>query len=530
MQAKDFYEIGKKAYNGDEDAGRSFFELMASVVEPIASVYGLLPSYVMAKLVIESGWMTDLWNATAERLTGKTFQKKAQDHNNVFGMNCFDDNQKYLERLPLPAWTNYRTTFNDWGPHGFGDSFHVKWERWKSYRTVEDAVEDWCANIRYQAEAHGHHWNPTDITAQLLATESYTPEGSAEGVREGLHFQWQEKIMIFYEHYDLKKYDEEVKTKVENVKMTTANLDAHIKKAYDFAHASCQYGRTDTHFPPGETGWIDCVGLVYRALYTMGYFDRMLNIDQLHALAESLGLKKSVDINDVWKRHGIVCMQDCHLKGTIHISHVYYSLGGSGVGSISKYDLGSNERIQANQPFSGVPVNEWEGKRNFLCIYCVEEKTLREDVPAFRVASDTAGKVILKAGFYTGPGTMWRKIGLVKPGDKVTLRGTVRNDTGNLWVYVRYKNTDGYIPNKAVVEDSFTQYTGIVTGTDGRLAVRAGAGVECFKVADVKEGVRLRVDNRAVAKDGSEWLHILSGKKIRGFVSAQFIKKATTKG
>ena len=210
MQAKDFYDIGLRAYNGNLDARLEYFEKFSSIVIPIAKKYGLLPSYVMAKSVCETGYMTDAWNATAEKLSGKKFKRKAQDYNNIFCMNCWGANQEYLDYLPIPAWNSYKATFEDYGTHGYGTTFHVKLEPWKSYKTVEDAVEDWCANIRCQSAKHGFEWNPTDLKSQLLATESYTPEGSPDGVRAGLHYQWQESIMSLYEQYGLKKYDDMV--------------------------------------------------------------------------------------------------------------------------------------------------------------------------------------------------------------------------------------------------------------------------------------------------------------------------------
>jgi len=229
MQAKDFYDIGIKAYNGDENAKIKYFEKLSVIVIPIAKRYGLLPSYVMAKSVCETGYMTDAWNATAERLSGKKFKRKAQDYNNIFCMNCWNANQEYLDYLPIPAWDSYKTTFEDYGTHGYGATFHVKLEPWKSYKTVEDAVEDWCANIRCQSAKHGFTWNSYDLISQLLATESYTPEGSPEGVRKGLHYSWQESIMKYYEKYDLQKYDKEV---FENKFFGEKLFDATVKSKY----------------------------------------------------------------------------------------------------------------------------------------------------------------------------------------------------------------------------------------------------------------------------------------------------------
>ena len=52
--AKDFYALGLKAYNGDESSRKTFFEIFSKIVIPIAKRYCVLPSFAMAKAVIES--------------------------------------------------------------------------------------------------------------------------------------------------------------------------------------------------------------------------------------------------------------------------------------------------------------------------------------------------------------------------------------------------------------------------------------------------------------------------------------------
>ena len=527
MQARDFYDVGLKAYYGDKDAARAFFAKLAAVLVPIAKIYAVLPSFAMAKCVIESGYMTNEWNHVAEAISGKKLKAKAQAYNNIFSMNAFSENQKYLDRLPLPAWASRRDTFADYGPHGDSDdTLTFAFEPWKAYRTVEDAIEDWCANVRYQAESHGHSWNPSDIHAQLIATESYTPEGSREGVRDGLHYRWQEQILQLVEQYDLNQYDREDKT-MTKVKVTTAVLDEHVKRAYEYAHAHCHYAPTDRHFPPFEDGAADCVGLILRAAYTLGYNFGAKNIDQVIGLCLSMGMIKSTDISDAWKNHGVVCMQDKCNAGTQHVNHVFYSLGGTGASNISKYDLGSNDRIKAPQPFKPVRVNEWENRMNFLCVLYVPDKgeDKLDDVPAFTVESEQYARIVKAAGIYAGPGTAWRKIGSVKPGDEVLCRGIVTNQMGHLWKAVRLPGgLCGYVGSSAVKVVKFSPYNGAVKGTDGSLSLRVGAGGGCYKITDIPEGETVRVDGAATAKDGGRWLHVRFGR-LRGFVSAAFVKK-----
>lgn len=526
MQASELYDLGCKSYNGDKAARREWFALLAPLAVKAAKPYSVLPSLLLGKAAIESGFASDLYEKSLEVRFGVKMARKAQKHNNLVGMNCFEPNQRYLRALPLPAWTTYRETFADYGPHWHNGSYVLtKDEPWKHYRIVEHCLEDWCANIRSQAEEHGKKWGST-LKEQLLAIESYTPEG-VTAKTPGMHFDWQDTILEFAEDYNLYLYDMEVTMEV--VKMTQKNLDAHIKKAYEYTHKHCTYGPSGTRFPPADPPEYknDCVGLVFRAFYTMGRYPHPYTIDQVVDLCRENGLIYSTDENDIWKRHAVACYRDKHNKGMI-VNHVYYSLGGTGLNDIAKYDLGSDERIQAVQPFTHVRVNEWEDRRDFLCcLYLPDEKL--PDVPHFEVESETLGVVTKSAGFYAGPGTAFRKIGTVTEGDDIILRGYVTNGAGNLWRAVRYKGEQGFVGSAAAKPKAFTAYNAFVKGTDGTLALRAGAGGGCYKVGDIKEGKAVRVDGKAKSEDGTEWLHVkasIDGKPMRGFAAAKYVVKS----
>lgn len=522
MQASDkyLYEQGCAAYNGNREARRKWFSTLAPLATEAAVPYGVLPSLVLAKAALESGYGTDLYESEFyEPQCGIKMARKAKNHNNLIGMNAFPENLRYLDCFPRPAWDGYKAIFNDFGPHFNGDSIELATELWKHYKSIEDCFEDWCANVRYQAEAHNKPWGTT-IEQQLLAIESYTPEG-AEAETPGMHYEWQDYVLYLYHDYDLGAYDRKAYGMKE--KMTIENLDANIKRAYEYAHMHCTYGPTDRFFPPMEDGLADCVGLVLRALYTMGYLDHAANINMIRELCEKAGMKKSTDANDVWKHHSVVCMQDKHLVGTVHVSHVYYSLGGKSLENIDKYDLGSDERIQAQQPFRNVTVNEWTDKRNFLCCYYLPEDK-REDTPHFASETELVGTVIKSTGMYAGPGTAWRKLKTVKAETRIISRGVVTNDTGKQWRSVRIGNSEGYIYAGAIAMDVLVSWRGKVNGTDGNLSLRVGAGGGCYKTADIPESSLVRVDGEATANDGSEWLHV-RWNGMRGFVSALFVKE-----
>lgn len=534
MQAKEFYKIGARAYNGDSNAIIEYFEKLSVIAIPIAKKYGILPSYVMAKSILETGYMTDIWNATAEKLSGKVFKKKAQDYNNIYCMNNWKENQQYLDYLPAPKWASYKTQFEDWGTHGYGSTFHVNWEPWKSYECIEDAIEDWCANLRCQSEKHGFNWNPSDLKSQLLATESYTPEGSPEGVREGLHYSWQENIMKYYEKYNLQKFDKEVEEKVlVKVEVNEQNLDAHIKSAYDYARTNCHYGRTDTHYPPGGIGYIDCVGLIYRALYTMGFFPKVENIDMVQSICKAAGMKMSTDINDVWRHHGVVLMQGNHLYGTPHVTHVYYSLGGKSVDDISKFDLGSDERIKLDQqPYNHVPVNEWKDKYHFLAIWYSDKKI--EPVPfKNKFTGEKLFDAVVRSKYCVARefgGKSNNLLFKIPAGSKVPVYAVVSTTKLNKWLYIKYNGCYGWVIKTAFKDITYKIPNDIykVAGTpDNSLTCRIGAGTEYRvfpKIKSLPNGKSVKVINELTATDGSKWKNIY----IDGyfcFVSSIFLKK-----
>ena len=153
---------------------------------------------------------------------------------------------------------------------------------------------------------------------------------------------------------------------------TQRMLDEAVREAYEWAHSYCGYASTDRSFPVGNDGRMDCTGLMLRALYTLRCVSGPLNCDEIDALMPSFGFVKSTDINDVYRHHGFVQWCYPHVVGTEHVNHTYYSLGGDGR-TISKYDTGSDPRIQSAQPFVGVPVDEWGGRLVFKHIWFLPE-------------------------------------------------------------------------------------------------------------------------------------------------------------
>ena len=520
MQAKEIYDLACRCYNGDETARAEWLALLAPIAQKVAVFYGVLPGVVLARAACESGWGSDLYELTMEKEFNVSFARKAQRHNNMVGMVAYGGNDTYMPGLPPTEWTKYRSTFDDYGPHGdMNGSYGVTMETWKEYRSIDECFEDFCSVIRSQAWKRGEDW-PSDLVGQLLSMgRGYTPEGGAS--RRGMAYAWQDNTLDMYEKYKLWKYDMEVIV-MKQKPVTVKSLLEAIKEAFRYAHAHCQYGRTDTHYPPGENGKIDCVGLIFRALYLLGWYGYIMNIDQLHDLCLSVGMKKTTDINDAWKRPCVVCMQDRCNKGTQHINHVFYSLGGSSLKDISKYDLGSDERIRSQQPFKHVPVNEW-GNRIFLCAYYPAP----DAVPEWDNGTFFTGTVTKDVGLYTGPGTEYKKIRVLKKGEALIYSLRITNPAGKDWRYVTVGDQHGYIYYAPVTRCGyFKPYKAKIRGDlkDGYAAVRVGAGTDCPEAFRIPAGGSVTVDGCATDTGGDEWLHVYivdgKGKKQRGYIYA----------
>ena len=504
MKASDFYGLAHAAYNGSDDARRGWFKLLAPIAQKFGQVYGVLPSLILAKAAIETGYGSDLYEEALEETYGIQMAGKAQNHNNLLCVNGFAENRKYLDSFPAPAWSHYRRLFTDYGTHYDGDRIIVKVESWKDYDSVEDCIEDWCANMRYQADKNHRIWTG-DIRGQLLAIESFTPEGS-KAERKGMHYEWQDQIVTYYERYRLSTYDEEAFPMAKQ-KITVASLDREIRQAYEFAKSYCVYGPTDRFFPPMEDGLADCVGLALRALYKLGYNNDRHNINDIHKLCIAAGMKRTDNANDVCRHHSVVCM--CPIGDRANVAHVYYSLGGQN-GTIDKYDLGSNYRIHSAQPFRGVRINEWPNEREFLCAYYVPDDASFTADELFRAKAKQ--DVILRD--IAGKGHA--AVCLIRAGEEVSVLGAVSTTLLNRWFFVKYKDKFGFVYSGSFTYKKYTipKKKMTVDAPDGELNCRVGPGLSCpiFKLKpSLKNGAKVRILNAITDASGILWYSVYQG-------------------
>lgn len=302
-----------------------------------------------------------------------------------------------------------------------------------------------------------------------------------------------------------------------------------IVESYQYTHDHCTYGPSGTTFPPAQAPDFlnDCVGLVLYAFHLLGLYPHPYTIDQVVDLCLEHGFEISFDEDDVWRHAGVACYQDNNNTGTNHVNHVYYSLGGTSRTDISKYDLGSNVRIKAEQPFTHVRCNEWEDRRHFYCHLYIKDDYLAP-LPDVKDIAGTLGKVLKPCGLYTGAGRQYEKLGTAKVGDDVIIHPIyVTSQTGNLFRYVTHVKSGkkGYIYKDSIMETYSQPYTAIVSGTDGTLNVRQGIGTETPIVGEYPEGTVVVVSCEAINSKGEMWANVRNmrykkkDKTIFGWVS-----------
>ena len=141
------------------------------------------------------------------------------------------------------------------------------------------------------------------------------------------------------------------------------------------AKAVCDMGKErgwkygDSHSAiPCNDGKISCDRLIARYLYNMGFRDQRAGgemCDTLDAYLTSHGWTKVKD-RKLIKAGAVVAVRN---KGEKHIAHVFHAAGyNKTADTCTKFDTGSDERIQSKQPFRNVKLVEWPN-REFVCAW-----------------------------------------------------------------------------------------------------------------------------------------------------------------
>ena len=161
-QAKDFYELGDRAYNGDEAAINEWIEKVGKIVQD-TNTYGMKKSLIIAQIINESGWIS-------------THASKLSDYNNILGINT--DMGRITPDMQDSTWSKRRTsgvtTVTQW--NSSGTSVIPSNEDMRYYNSIEECIEDY-SNVLYlyHPECKGSN-NLEDYRSFL---ESYTPNPNA---------------------------------------------------------------------------------------------------------------------------------------------------------------------------------------------------------------------------------------------------------------------------------------------------------------------------------------------------------------
>ena len=156
----------------------------------------------------------------------------------------------------------------------------------------------------------------------------------------------------------------------QNIEMDAKTLLKAVGDVYKMAHnGHYKYGDSKA-MPPCSDGLISCDRLVARALYNLGYVNQPaggITVINGMGFLVKWGFRKITSIYDL-KAGDIVIFSD----GTNSPNakwHWFVLTACDGPNTVSKYDCGAQWRIDAQQPFVNVPLNEWGGNKKFYCAY-----------------------------------------------------------------------------------------------------------------------------------------------------------------
>lgn len=160
----------------------------------------------------------------------------------------------------------------------------------------------------------------------------------------------------------------------EDIKMNGKAVVEATRNVYIMAHNG-HYRYGDSHAtPPCSDGIISCDRLVARALWNLGYTQQPaggITVINMESYLTKWGFKKITDQNAL-AAGDIVLMKQNGTTGPTDAWHTFVLSNFVNVNNISKYDCGSQARIDATQPFSTV-LNEWPGSKTFYAAFRIGE-------------------------------------------------------------------------------------------------------------------------------------------------------------
>lgn len=273
---------------------------------------------------------------------------------------------------------------------------------------------------------------------------------------------------------------EESTTSEPSIKNITVDkfIDA-IDKVYKTAHdAKYSYGDSKS-IPPTSDCKISCDRIIAKAMYDLGFTDQPdggITVGNMESYLTKWGLTKNTSQSKVQRGDIILFKQDGTNSPTANWHSFVVTDYDNNTKKCSKYDMGSQTRIESIQPFTNVNFDEWASK-SFYAAFTGFKKT----------TSTTATTTT------------------------VTTNSTVVNTT---------------IDKNAKVEPAVS-YDKSIAGTytiTEALNIRAGAGTDKVKLGTLKANTKAKCYGYYTEVDGKKWLYVIADG-IKGFISSKYVKK-----
>jgi len=193
---------------------------------------------------------------------------------------------------------------------------------------------------------------------------------------------------------------------------TPAKWISQVRKAYLYGHNNCHYG--DSHgTPPCSDGFMSCDRMIALAAYNTGWRDQPaggITVLNMEAYLLKWGWSKITKQADLQKGD-IVLMKSTGTDRPTAAWHTFaLTAYDPATKTCSKYDAGSEARLRASQPFTGVPLNEWGTTKSFYCGFrCPEKKSLgKYEISTAEVRQSSEGshvklmQILLRGRGYKG--------------------------------------------------------------------------------------------------------------------------------
>lgn len=211
--------------------------------------------------------------------------------------------------------------------------------------------------------------------------------------------------------------------------MNAQQLIKATKAVYEMAHNG-HYKYGDSHsLPPCADGVISCDRLIARALWNLGYQNQPkggITVLNMESYLLKWGAKKITDQNAL-RSGDIVLFRNASMTPNAGW-HAFVLTDFKNVSNISKYDCGSQERINSAQPFRNVPLNQWPGTRWFYCAFRFESSRSYVFSPSTLVSGSENNSAYLATEIFKSRGYK----GIYKDGKRQDLELNFRWTIGDM--------------------------------------------------------------------------------------------------